>query len=491
MAHEIATASGFNDLYDRLVTFLTSNTDLLATNQQWQVLRQHKDNLEQVVSDIAYLAPDWNNYNSPLETMRYENRALQGQSDSKRFRSHANSFTPGNYVQMKLRVAKPVTYVALRAGSGADAGYMIRDFRLQYSDDGDSWTTCLTAVGQTAWSDLEERSYDVPAATGAHLWWRIIIDDTNRAQYVSWTLMRLHNDAEVVNHYGNESFLKATGISGADEIFTGIRSEYDSDSGWYNWFLNGYTGYNPNEFSFFGQPGAIAAPHNCPMVPLWDQAMPYWFAANGRHVRFGVKVSTNYEGGYLGFILPYGSPNQYPYPLAVGGSLVAHTTMGSSWRYSHTSHRHGTFTGPGANSAYQAPPSEQCALYLRQLDGLWYGYANRPHTTSDPDSVADSFYSGGTGFQRGVWPHVTAGAGIGRGQLPFRDCLDGGYVLIPCVLFQRHPVGQVFGELEGCFYISGFNNGSENTTMHNGNNHIIFQNTYRNTPGEYWAMRLD
>ncbi|MCL7798552.1 hypothetical protein M8942_10720, partial [Pasteurella multocida] len=62
-----------------------------------------------------------------------------------------------------------------------------------------------------------------------------------------------------------------------------------------------------------------------------------------------------------------------------------------------------------------------------------------------------------------------------QGKLPYRDCLGGGYVLQPCVLRQRAPFAQVFGELEGTFSISGYQNAAENTTTYNGKTHVVFQ----------------
>jgi len=56
---------------------------------------------------------------------------------------------------------------------------------------------------------------------------------------------------------------------------------------------------------------------------------------------------------------------------------------------------------------------------------------------------------------------------------------------------QRTPAWMVYGELEGVYAISGYQNSAENTTTYNGKTHVVFQNAYRNTVHEFWALSLD
>ena len=77
---------------------------------------------------------------------------------------------------------------------------------------------------------------------------------------------------------------------------------------------------------------------------------------------------------------------------------------------------------------------------------------------------------------------------IGLGD---RSAIGGGYMLQPCILMQRVPYTAVFGELEGTFSISGYSNAAENTTTYGGKTHVVFQQAYRNTVHEFWALSLD
>lgn len=505
MANEIGTANDLEDLFGKIVAFLTSNASLVAAGQAWQVLRQRRDNLAALVSNMT--DPTNVRYRTMIHTCRYDCRSLNTNDPSTAYLGefYASATMGTSFVQMQLRQAREVKTVRVRAAKSTGiVQYSLRNFRLQYSDDASSWTTALTVSGVNAFTVGEWRDYAVSGSPGAHLYWRVIVDSTNNGgtSAVAWSsLLLLEADGTVSNHFGSEVILKAPGLSGADEIFTGIRSEYAAAPGWYNLFFNGYSGFDPNEQSWFSHPGALpgvgsAYPLSVPMVPCWNTAMPYWFVASGRSFRLGLKVSTSYEGGYLGFYLPYATPQQYPYPLAVGGSLVPQDSYRSAeWRYSYANWRHGVYPAPGGDSV---PTGEgvSATLYIRAAEGDWRYVANRPNSgvaTADglygPNQGASAPYAP-TGGWRSVWPHCMNDQWT-SGKRPYRECLGGGYMPQPCVILQRGPSPAVFGELEGTFVVSGYQNSSENTTTINGTPAVIFQNAYRNTIHEFWALTLD
>ncbi|QIQ65831.1 virion structural protein [Pseudomonas phage Epa38] len=507
MANEIGTATNFEDFFSKIVAFLTTNATLVAAGQAWQALRVRRDNIATHTSNLT--DPTAAASRKMIHTFRYDPRTLN--TDNPADSGAGAAFYTSNlsvgvsFNSWEMRTAREVKNVLIRSHptNGTYNSYAPRSFRLQYSDNGTSWTTALTVTNTPAFSLGERRLFAVPGTPGAHLHWRILWDAVQSGTTnISWSeLLLLEADGTVANHFGSEVILKALGNSGLDEIYTGIRSEYDSAAGWYNLFMNGYTGYDANEMSWFNQPGALYQfgaqyPLAVPMVPLWNAAMPYWFVASGRSFRFAVKVSTSYEGGYLGFILPYATPNQFPYPLAVGGSLVPQVNVRSAeWRYSYANWRHGVYPGPGADSS---PSSEGrwATLYLRNPDGEWGYFANRPNNgLAQPEGIYGPTQSYSIPFSpssgwRSVWPHCMNDQWT-AGKLPYRDCLGGGYVLQPCVLLQRAPFAQVFGELEGTFSISGYQNAAENTTIYNGKTHVVFQQAYRNSVHEFWALSMD
>jgi len=505
MANQIGNASNLEDLFGKILTFLTTDATLVSAGQAWQALRVRRDNLQALTTNLV--EPSIVQSRKAITTCRYDARSLNTNAPGSQRQAYfrADNFSAGvSYVQMQLRQARAVAKVRLRAPTFAsDLDNMVRNFRLQYSDNGSSWTTALTVNASTIFSVGEWREYAVPGTPGSHVYWRILVDSVqNATTNIGWaSMLLLEADGTVANHFGSEMILKAPGLGGTDEIFVGIRSEYDTAAGWFNLFLNGYSGYDLNEQSWFDQPGALPGysagqPLAVPMVPCWDTTMPYWFVASGRSFRFAVKVSTSFEGGYLGFMLPYATPAQYPYPLLVGGSLVPQDGLRSAeWRYSYANWRHGVFPGPGADS-FPGAEGRWATLYLRSPSGEWIYFANRPNSgTPTPEGLygpqiqVNAPYTASAGW-RSVWPHCMNDQWA-SGKRPYRDCLGGGYILQRCVLLQRAPTPTLFGEFEGVFSISGYQNAPENTTNIGGKNHVVFQNAYRNTVHEFWALSLD
>lgn len=510
MANEVGTASNLEDLFGKLISFVSTNAALVSAGQAWQVLRQRRDNIAVLTTNLT--EPTTVQYRKTIQTCRYDPRSLNTNNvdGNKEANFRADNYVSGtSHVTWQMRTARTVATVRLRASRySPDLQYQLRNFRLQYSDNGTSWTTALTVNSAPTYVLGETKDFAVPGTPGSHLYWRILMDSIQGGSttIVSWmSMLLLEADGTVANHFGSEAILKGVGNAGTDEIFVGVRSEYDAAAGWYNLFLNGYTGYDANEQSWFQQPGALnlfgqATPYAVPMVPCWDTTMPYWLVASGRSFRFCVKVSTSYEGGYAGFFLPYATPQQYPYPLAVGGSLVPQDAARSAeWRYSYANWRHGVYPAPGASDATSSDTSwltSWTTLYVRLPDGSWGGFGNRAiPSTSQPESIygPNQAYSAPynpSQRQRAVWPHCMNDQWT-TGKRPYRECLGGGYMLQPNILVQRVPTTAVFGELEGTYAISGYQNAAENTTTYNGKTHVIFQNAYRNTVHEFWALSLD
>ena len=503
MANQVGTATGLFDLFDKIVDFLTTDSALVAAGQEWEVLRIHRDNLAEVTTNMT--EPSDAASRKIIQCCRYDPRSLNTDSIGDWWCNfYGTGYVAGtSFARFKLKEAKAITTVRLRAPNGSHLGNMVRNFRLQHSDDGTTWTDALTVTGSPPYNSGEWRDYAVSGST-ARLYWRVVIDSTQSAStVVAWeSLLLLTSDGTVANHFGSEVIFKAPGNAGTESIYTGIRAEYDAANGWYNLFMNGYTGFDPGTTSWFAHPGALpgaGTPTPCvvPMVPCWDTTMPYWLSASGRSFRFAVKVSTSYEGGYLGFYLPYATPSQFPYPLAVGGSLVPQSgSRSGAWRYSYASYYHGVFPGPGCNNTADGE-GRHSTLYTRTPAGVWAYHANRPSSTVDNESVygpITSVYIGYDQFSggaiRSVWPHCVNNQ-WGAGKLAYRECLGGGYMIQPCVLLQRSPTTDVFGELEGVYSISGYENAAENTAVIGGKTHVTFQNAYRTSVHEYWALSLD
>ena len=59
MASTTGTATSFQDIYDDLITFLTTDTDLVSAGQEWVVQREIKHNIAAVTSNMVFSDEGW------------------------------------------------------------------------------------------------------------------------------------------------------------------------------------------------------------------------------------------------------------------------------------------------------------------------------------------------------------------------------------------------------------------------------------------------
>lgn len=248
-----------------------------------------------------------------------------------------------------------------------------------------------------------------------------------------WTVLRY--DTAPANR---ELILKGVGYTGEEEIFVGFRTYQDASADYYNLLAGVFTGYVPGN-TFDTQPGARLSG-----VPAHNNRIDYWLTLNPQRIALAMKVGTPvYESAYVGKFLPYARPSQYPYPVVCSGMLVG----AAATRFSDTTAAH--------SMGYKGTSVQ---LGLRSNDG-WRNPSCYP------------------------WGNVFIAGG---NQL--RDTA-GIYHLLPIEL--HDSVSNIWGALDGIFYISGFNNATENTVSIDGVDYVVVQDAGRNGFTDYVAMRLD
>ena len=248
-----------------------------------------------------------------------------------------------------------------------------------------------------------------------------------------WTALRY-----VTTGTNYELILKGVGFSGTEEIFVGFRTYHSVPADYYNLCAATFTGYVAGN-TFDTQPGVRLSG-----VPAHNQRIDYWLTVNPQRIALAMKVGTPvYESAYVGKFLPYALPSQYPYPVICAGML----TGASATRYSDTMHSIGY-------KGYRA------AMGMRFNSGVW--------------------------LQSYAWPwsnEVVAGTAS-----QVRDT-NGSYPILPVVLHDN--AANVYGELDGIYQISGFNNVVESTFTVGGKTHVVLQDVSRTGFNDYYAMRLD
>jgi hypothetical protein len=246
-----------------------------------------------------------------------------------------------------------------------------------------------------------------------------------------WTVLRYDTAPE-----NRELILKGIGLSGLEEIFIGIRTYHDVGADYYNFLAGVFTGYVPGN-TFDTQPGAALV--GC---PAHNNRIDYWLTLNGQRIVLAMKVGTPvYEHLYLGKMFPYARPSQFPYPVVAGGMLVG----ASGTRFSETTH---DFYLRGNNARGQ----------MRTPSG-WINMHCYPWGAS---SIASGEQLRDTGNE---------------------------YSLLPVELHDN--TANLYGQLDGIYYISGFNNAVENTLVIGGATYVVMQSVSRTGHTDYYALRLD
>lgn len=284
--------------------------------------------------------------------------------------------------------------------------------------------------------------------------WEIDVVQSNLGAQ-AWTINRREKDIV---------YLQGPGLSATDEIYCWIKTYFNATSDYYNWEVGAADGYTANA-NETGQPNVSPSSY----VPLWNTAIPYWFVASGRRFMVIAKISTTYHGMYAGLYLPFATPVQFPYPMAIGGSSGV-----STQRFSSTTSQSKLFSMPGLN-----------CLFVRGLDGSW----NAVSTTVS-----------GTNNETNYLLHPYSATKSARTKVSIlREALGGAYPLTPITIIDisesipttaANLTKGVVGELDGCFHISGFGNAAENLAQVDGIDFLVVQNVFRTDIASYFAMRL-
>ena len=179
-------------------------------------------------------------------------------------------------------------------------------------------------------------------------------------------------------------------------------------------------------------------------------AAVHCFTPNGQRMALAMKVGTPvYEHLYLGKFFPYSRPSQYPYPVVAGGMLAG----AAATRFSETTHDFYPRGSGNARGKLRTP-------------GGWIDMHCHPW---------------GNNYLTGI-------LSTGNDVYQLRDT-ETQYPLLPVLLHDN--AANLYGELDGIYHVSGFNNAVENTLSVDGKNYVVMQSVARTGHTDYYALRLD
>jgi hypothetical protein len=308
----------------------------------------------------------------------------------------------------------------------------------------------------------------VTGGSGDEAHYKVLAAIKTLAEANGWSTLRY-----VSTGADRELILNSTGLSGTEDIYIGFKTYQDVGADYYNIAVSCFTGY-VSANSFETQPGARLSG-----VPCHNNAVTYFITANAQRIVGCFKVGTPvYAHFYVGKMYPYGRPGEFPSPLCAGGAFDAKEAR----RFSDTGY---TFPYYGAYGFSGSNPTLYGRMYLRAPDGVYRQYYMSPFNQMQAVGLAGVRTS------------------------------DTYYHLLPITMFEFDtPTGKgnVWGELDGVTFVTGFNNGTENVLQNGGTlvdqtgmtvlqavdaiiaaggrAHIILQDTGRNGFNNYIALEM-
>jgi hypothetical protein len=278
-----------------------------------------------------------------------------------------------------------------------------------------------------------------------------------------------------------EVYLRGPGAGGSpsDQIIVGLRTFRNSGNNQFSWGMRGYTGFDSG-LTFSTLPGASSE-----VYAAFDDAtitINLWVSAR-RIMALGTVGSTNILV-HLGFIQPFATRSQYPYPLLIAGAQSDSTSNFQVNNFGHSC----------------LPDVCNNGAYLRWVDGSWlewanYGSSSATRASAKSGVVARNFWpnhdptthpNGETSNTIGAddfWQNYTATS------VRLTPGLTGAYALLPvCLLSSSALVGRI----EGLYTVGGLGLVSgdtiTDTTVSPNKVYDVFTNTYRSEVADYFAV---
>ncbi len=262
------------------------------------------------------------------------------------------------------------------------------------------------------------------------------------AQTAGWTTLRYDTSMPE-----RELILRSTGTTGEEEITVGFKAYQNVAADTYNLLAATMTGYVPAA-PFEVQPGIKTSG-----VPCHNQMVSYFLTANPRRITGAMKVgSPTYAHLYVGKMLPYARPKEYPSPLVVAG----HFDGREAKRYSdlHWCPYKGV-RGSG-DAGYN-----DGNLFLRDQAGTWRKVQISPFGNGAYGATSTNALAGDPVGAAGAGARCLVPAGTLHQPQPLElyDMRQGAYDYAVGVYATS---GNLYGTLDGVSFVSGYNNASEN-----------------------------
>lgn len=300
--------------------------------------------------------------------------------------------------------------------------------------------------------------------------------------------------------------------AGADEIFVGYRT-YLQSGGTRAFELVGASGYDAG-LTWHEQPGisrnlqSVGTSLNSCIVPLSNVSISFWLNINSRRIVGALKTGTYYGSLYLGFLNPFATGGEWPYPIYIAG-----TTDAINLAFNSSNINLSGITEP-INTSVNEDQNAKGPAQIRAPDGLWYNvvastfvsgtrsassFSHRmyPHsrlTSVTPVSPDNWFSTTGRSWELFIPIFGVPGSRSWRFVPTHNPGGDPIYMLVPCSISRDigGEIGLYYGELDSVFWVDA-NNAlvPENRLELDGDWYTVFQCGNRTENWAFWALRED
>lgn len=365
--------------------------------------------------------------------------------------------------------SRTINGIRMVAHSSISTQY-ITGFTLQYSQDGSIWNDTNVAVSGLTWAPHDIKGWDVTTGVSAP-WWRIKITGVagGAGYFGSFFFRESPGDAWL------RTYRAAAGVT--------LESTYDAQGNKPLIHMNLWSNPVGNLYSIFQAAGVSYTSSTywgCPVqvpelnlssakvyTPILNGACEYWLTGTSRFVVGVIRSATTYHSFYSGLFLPYASPLEYPYPMAIGGTSTQKADQFSTEREDLGTFVNPTYRQDNGTLIFYSPYNSWQSVYTWALSG---GARARQNVR-----VTTPFWETDYGFRIAEPP---AGGSPGR-ILPEP---------VAIVSFETNKK-DVYGVLDHCYACPSFNLTSKDTIVVPGLGTIrAFQDIYRTGWYNMWGI---
>lgn len=273
-----------------------------------------------------------------------------------------------------------------------------------------------------------------------------------------------------------ELYLQGQGSSGTDQIIVGMQTYRNVGNNVFGIKIQGYTAFD-NTLTFATMPG-VSPPCFTAMEIV---SFNCFFWVTGRRIMVAARIGTTDILFEFGYILPFATANQYPYPLMISGSV-----QDATYNYQQNNFGQSSMPDPCPNGCQ-----------IRWVDGTWltvahYNNNNAARTSAltnanaymfqplRDNSATDGAENSNVASELALFTQYSAASQI------ISSSEIGAYPLYAVILTNAN---QLVGQVDGLFVIPGQGLSAGDTVTVGSDTYDVFHNTWRTEFPDFFCIK--